>query len=84
VCCSSSLNPNPNPHPNPNPNPNPIQAGVLFLIAGLVQIIACIILLVQLVAAINHVSMCLCTHFTSPSYLKLTLVAYALAYPLSG
>jgi len=29
-------------------------AGVLFLIAGLVQIIACIILLVQLVAAINH------------------------------
>jgi len=54
VCCSSSLNPNPNPHPNPNPNPNPIQAGVLFLIAGLVQIIACIILLVQLVAAINH------------------------------
>lgn len=30
-------------------------AGVLFLIAGLVQIIACIILLVQLVAAINHV-----------------------------
>ena len=52
---SPNLNPNPTPTPTPTPTPNPTtQASVLLFIAGIIQLIMGIVVVVFLIIALNE------------------------------